>query len=340
MKPAALILAAGYSSRMGTFKPLVRIGGSTAIERAIDLFLSAGMSDVIVVTGYQSEQLEPVVRRKGVRQVFNPRFDEGMFSSIRAGVRALPPEIDACFVLPADIPLVRPLTIERLRQAWDGQPATVVYPVFQKLRGHPPVIRRSVLDEALSSDGAGGLRALLARHAGDAKEVQVIDAAIHLDIDTPEDLARARELARCHAAPSDAECREILNRYHVDPRIVGHSIAVAEVARRLAASLPQPEKTDFAILHAGSLLHDLAKNQPDPACLAAHILEELQFPKVAQVIACHSDLDFSTRRLDEATIVFLADKLVKGDQFVSPEERLLAMAATAQRLEEILANGS
>jgi molybdenum cofactor cytidylyltransferase len=345
MKPTALIVAAGYSSRMGEFKPLLPIGGRTTIERAIDLFRDAGLRDVIVVTGFQSEQLNPVLRAKGVRAVFNPQFDDGMFSSIRTGVRALAADVDACFVLPADIALVRPLTIDRLLQAGENEPAQVIYPVFQKRRGHPPLIRRPVLDETLASDEAGGLRALLARHAGEAIEVDVIDEAIHLDIDTPQELARAREVAQCRHAPSAAECREILRRHQVDDRIVRHSGAVAEVSRKIAASLPHHDsRFDFAVLRAGSLLHDMAKGQPEHACVAADILEQLRFPRVARVIACHGDLDFSSKRLDDAAIVYLADKLVRGERTVLLRERFepalqkfstdpAAMEAILRRLE-------
>jgi CTP:molybdopterin cytidylyltransferase MocA/HD superfamily phosphodiesterase len=344
MNTAALVLAAGYSSRMGEFKPLLPIGGITAIERAIGIFRAADIDRVTVVTGYRSEELKPALERANACQVLNPQYDDGMFSSLRTGVRALPPDVEACFILPADIPLVRPLTIQLLLRACDNSGARVIYPVFQKRHGHPPLIRRDVLDETLSGDDEGGLRFVLARHAQESLEVEVIDEAIHLDLDTAEDLARARDLAQCHAAPSAAECWELLTRHHVAERIVRHSEVVADVARKIAASLPAHAELDFAVLRSGSLLHDLAKGKPDHARVAAHLVEGLRFPKVAHVIACHGDVDFSSRRLDEAAIVYLADKLVQGEAIVSLEQRFApaltrfaadpkAMDAAARRLE-------
>jgi molybdenum cofactor cytidylyltransferase len=321
MSAAALLLAAGYSSRMGGFKPLLPLGGIPVVERAIRTFFLAGIDDVTVVTGHRREELARAIMHTGIRQVFSPQYDDGMFSSVRAGVRALPRNVDACFVLPVDIPLVRALTLSLLLRACENSPAAVFYPIFRRRRGHPPLIRRSVLDEVLSSDGAGGLRAVLARHAGEASEVEVIDEAIHRDVDTPADFLRAQELAANSDAPSAVECEEILARYHAAERLIRHSRVVAEVAEAIAASLPSTNLIDRSVLRAGSLLHDLAKGQPDHAHMAARVVEALRFPKVARVIACHHDLDFASRQLDEASIVYLADKLVQGENLVTLQQR-------------------
>jgi hypothetical protein len=85
-KSAGLILAAGFSSRMGSFKPLLPIGDVTAIERVIDTLKKAGVHHIICVTGFQREQLSPVFAAHGVTEAFNPDFKRGMFSSIKAGV--------------------------------------------------------------------------------------------------------------------------------------------------------------------------------------------------------------------------------------------------------------
>ncbi|NVN93510.1 MAG: NTP transferase domain-containing protein, partial [Desulfuromonadales bacterium] len=76
---AALILSAGYSSRMGDFKPLLPLGGLTALERTISLFRSSGVEDVRVVIGYRSEELAPLLKRLAVRTIVNSRFHDGMF---------------------------------------------------------------------------------------------------------------------------------------------------------------------------------------------------------------------------------------------------------------------
>ena len=192
---AAIVLAAGYSSRMGRFKPLLPIGRFTAIERVLDLLVAAGVGGIAVVTGHRAEALEPVLAGKGVHAVHNLHYDRGMYSSIAVGVASLAAEVEACFVLPADMPLVRPRTIERLMEAYRSRPGLILYPVFQGRRGHPPLICRKVFTEILRGDEPGGLRALLARHEHGAGEIEVVDEGIHLDLDTPADLVRALELA-------------------------------------------------------------------------------------------------------------------------------------------------
>ena len=192
---AALVLAAGYSSRMGRFKPLLPIAGVPALERVIDLFLAGGVREITVVTGHRAEELTPLLERRGVRAVHNPSYDAGMYSSVAAGVGSLAEAVEACFVLPVDTPLVQPLTIQLLVQAYERGQQSVIYPVFQGRRGHPPLIRRNVLAEVLRSDEPEGLRSLLTRHENSAGEVAVIDEGIHLDLDTPADLARACALA-------------------------------------------------------------------------------------------------------------------------------------------------
>ena len=135
---AAIVLAAGYSSRMGRFKPLLPIGHATALERVIDLFLAAGVGEINVVTGHHAEAMDHLLKHKGVHATHNPHYGSGMYSSVAAGVGSLPAQVEACFVLPADMPLVRPRTIKLLAQAYESHPRPVIYPVFQALRGHPP----------------------------------------------------------------------------------------------------------------------------------------------------------------------------------------------------------
>jgi molybdenum cofactor cytidylyltransferase len=323
---AAIVLAAGYSSRMGQFKPLLPIGRATALERAVDLFLAAGIGEITVVTGHRAEAIQSVLERKAIRAIHNPRYDAGMYSSIAAGVGSLPADVEACFVLPADTPLVRPRTIKLLAQAYERHRWPVIYPVFQARRGHPPLISRSVLAETLRGDEPGGLRALLARHQQAAGDVAVIDEGIHLDLDTPADLARACALAECSDAPSLAECEAILADAKMDERIVRHARVVCEVAQKLALRLTEcGVPLDLAVVRAASLLHDVAK-------------DFLEFPKVARVIACLQHLDYFTGRLDEAAIVYLAGQLVAGGTVLSIEREV--EARSGMRLPEILASSS
>ena len=137
MKLGAVILAAGYSSRMNAFKPLLEIGGISAVVRCVELFASCGLERVVVVTGHCREKVDAAIMDSGARAVFNPDFDRGMFSSIVAGTKEMD-GTDGFFLLPVDIPLVRPATVAILQEQFDG--TLLLNPSFNNTAGHPPLI--------------------------------------------------------------------------------------------------------------------------------------------------------------------------------------------------------
>jgi putative nucleotidyltransferase with HDIG domain len=313
---AALVLAAGYSSRMGRFKPLLPLGDKSAVAWATRAFHDGGITDIGVVTGHASAELEPELRRLGVAVLRNPAYDSGMYSSIRAGIASLAPEVDACFLLPVDIPLIRPTTIAALSAHYNDNGPAVLYPRFAGKRGHPPLIARRLFDEILAGDGAGGLRALLARH--DAAEIDVADEGILLDMDTPEDYTRLAEMARRRHLPSAAECEAILEIHGVAEPVRRHGRAVAAVALALSRNL---DNLDPQLVVAAALLHDIAKGQPAHAEAGAALLAGLGYPELAGAVARHMDFDLGDGQLDTAAVVFIADKLVREDRRIPLEAR-------------------
>ena len=165
-KVATVILAAGYSSRMGCFKPMLPLGGSSALERIINVARSAGSTDIYVVTGHNDTVLAATLEQMKVRQIHNPTFDTGMYSSIAAGVSGLAADVDACLILPVDIPLVRKATLERLIEHRPAKQTVVLYPTFRGQRGHPPRIQRALFSKIIEAQAAsdnGGLKHLLER---------------------------------------------------------------------------------------------------------------------------------------------------------------------------------
>lgn len=312
----AIILAAGYSSRMGRFKPLLTLGDKSAVAWAAGAFRDGGVTDISVVTGHAGAELEPELRQLGVAILRNPAYDSGMYSSIRAAIASLAPDVDACFLLPVDIPLIRPTTIAALSARYNDDGPAVLYPRFAGKRGHPPLIARRLFDEILAGDGTGGLRALLARH--DAAEIDVADEGILLDMDTPEDYTRLAEMARHRHLPSAAECEAILELHGIAEPVRRHGRAVAAVALALSNSL---DKVDPQLVVAASLLHDIAKGRQDHAAAGAALIAALGYPAVAKVIGSHMDFDFTGDLPDEAAVVFTADKLVREDKRVPLESR-------------------
>src|SRR5208283_3811365 len=98
-KISAIILAAGYSRRMGALKPILKLGGKTILERTISLFQDFGIEDVIVVVGHRAKEIVSHVENCRAQVITNEQFERGMFSSVQAGVNALRPESEAFFVL-------------------------------------------------------------------------------------------------------------------------------------------------------------------------------------------------------------------------------------------------
>lgn len=319
---SAIVLAAGYSSRMGRFKPLLPLGGSPVLERTIGLFPGAGVRDVAVVVGYRADELIPLVTRAGARPVLNTDFDAGMFSSVCAGVHALPPDSEACFLLPADMPLIRAATLRALVKMHRVHPQAVLFPVFEGKRGHPPLVPCAIVREAIDSGSAGPLSAILHNPDLRAIEVEVPDEAIHLDMDSPEDYEALLTSAHRADLPNERECKAILHAQGVAEATVLHSEAVAAIALQLARSLQENgHPLDIELVHAAALLHDVAKRQPDHASAGAAILNEMGFPAVGRVVAAHTELPPDCEGVDERSLVFLADKLMAGTQFVGVERR-------------------
>jgi len=187
---AAIVPAAGYSTRMQAFKPLLAFRGSTVIEQVVGTFRTAGVAAIVIV-GWQADRLVPVLDRAGIRWVWNPRYADGMYASIQAGVRALPVEAHAFFVLPADMPLVRGDAVPRLLDAWHAQAGGILFPVWNGKRGHPPLLDARYVPEILADSPPGGLRTVLARHTDAMRDIPCTDAGILVDLDTPDEYERA-----------------------------------------------------------------------------------------------------------------------------------------------------
>jgi molybdenum cofactor cytidylyltransferase len=187
---AAVIPAAGFSRRMGVFKPLLPFGPATVIERVIATVRESGVETIRVVVGWGADRLIPVLEGCSVSWVRTERFGEGMYASVRAGVRILPSDAVAFFVLPGDMPLVRPATLIHLVSEWDARPGGILYPRYASARGHPPLIGRAYISAILAETPLGGLRELLRRHDANAREVEVADPGVLIDLDTPADYQR------------------------------------------------------------------------------------------------------------------------------------------------------
>jgi molybdenum cofactor cytidylyltransferase len=321
---AAIVLAGGFSRRMGRFKPLLPLGDRRTIERVVDLFREAGILKIIVVVGHRGADIRRAVASPNVVWVENPDYAEGMFTSVLAGVRALPEDCRAFFIHPADIPLVRWQTAKRLSAALEEPSASVIYPTFNGRRGHPTLIRACLAPQILEWPGTGGLRSLLQRYEAQSLELPVADEAVLLDLDTAEDYSRMLARLVHEGLPTDIECRVLIHEMQKLPEpVVAHCRVVAEVARCLAQALCAAGLgIDVELVRTAGLLHDIARTGRDHARTGARLLEVLGFTRLAPIVGAHMDLEVDRGcPLDESQVVYLADKLVAGDRVVDLEQR-------------------
>lgn len=312
----AVILAAGFSSRMGDFKPLMDLGGMSVLERCVRLFRDAGIGRVLAVTGHRASEVEAEAGRLGVPVVHNGEYEKGMYSSVRASATAMSGH-DAFFLLPVDIPLIRPATITALLDEYDGR---VAFPVFEGERGHPPLIPSALIPVILEHDGRGGLKALLEGHP--ALDVPVWDRGILLDADTRDDFAVLRErAARLHIGERGEALALAVQT--MPERGLAHGRAVATVALRLGGELNRRGgNLDLDLLHNAALLHDVAKGWPGHEAAGGELLARFGLAGLSAAVAAHRDVPPpASGVLTEKEVVCLADKLVRCDRRVAVGER-------------------
>ena len=187
---AAVIIAAGSSSRLGQPKQLLVFEGETLVERAIRIARDAGTSRVLVVLGAHRQQIEDRVELSDVEIVVNPDWEEGMASSIRAGTQALDRDSSECsavLLMTCDQPAVTAEHLRSMLAAFERDPDKAVASVYAAKRGIPAIFPREAFADLLALRGDQGARGLLAGAARTVIEVPL--AGGEVDIDRAEDLS-------------------------------------------------------------------------------------------------------------------------------------------------------
>ncbi|MCY3568749.1 MAG: nucleotidyltransferase family protein [Chloroflexi bacterium] len=190
---AAILLAAGESTRMGKPKQLLDWGGTPLVTAQVETLLAAGCRPVVVVLGAHERSVRSETpTRADVQIASNRQWRSGRASSIRAGARAVPSTVDAVVVSSVDQP-TKPNVITRLIEALQSEPtARIAVPRHDGRNGHPPLLDASLLPELQSvTERHKGLRQVRKRHAEHTIFVDVDDAIVTLNLNTPEAYRRA-----------------------------------------------------------------------------------------------------------------------------------------------------
>ena len=184
MRTGAVIVAAGLSSRMKEFKPMLCLGEKTVIEHTIGALREAGVAPITVVVGYKGDVLRRHLSGSGVRFAENPRYAQTkMFDSILIGLSDTRGRCDRVFLMPADVPLVRTETLLALL----GTEGPLVRPVYGGKGGHPLLADTALFPALKQHNGEGGLRGAIEAMHIPMVNVPVDDEGILLDADTPAD---------------------------------------------------------------------------------------------------------------------------------------------------------
>jgi molybdenum cofactor cytidylyltransferase len=187
---AAIVLAAGRSTRMGgPNKLLAEIGGKPLVRIAAEQALASRARPVVVVTGHQRDQVEAALKGLAVKIVHNPDFAEGLSTSLKVGIAALPADVDGTIVCLGDMPQVDAALIDRLVGAFDPEKgALVVVPTIAGKRGNPVVWSRRFFGDLAKLDGDVGARHLIGSYPEAVVEVPLTGHAALVDVDTPDAL--------------------------------------------------------------------------------------------------------------------------------------------------------
>jgi molybdenum cofactor cytidylyltransferase len=191
---AAVVLAAGQSTRMGAVnKMLAKIGGKPLVRIAAEQALASRAKPVIVVTGHEHQQVEAALSGLPVRFTHNPDFADGLGTSLKAGIAAVPKDADGAIVCLGDMPQVDHALIDKLIAAFDPErSALVVVPSINGRRGNPVVWSRRFFNDLMSINGDIGARHLIGAYAEAVVEVPVAGDAALTDVDTPESLSAVK----------------------------------------------------------------------------------------------------------------------------------------------------
>jgi molybdenum cofactor cytidylyltransferase len=182
-----IILAAGESTRMKVQKLLLPFDGTTMIERVIENVTESEVDHTLVVLGSDNKEISEVIGHLPVTICYNDNYKQGMFSSVKCGIKSLPQTCDAALVFLGDQPMIPLEAVNSVIRAYLNSSKGIVIPTFEKKRGHPLLIDSKYFGEIHKLEDQAGLKALAIKFSEDVLEVETDMPGILKDIDTREE---------------------------------------------------------------------------------------------------------------------------------------------------------
>lgn len=185
-RTGAVILAAGKSEYIEELKPLMKLGKTTMIQKEIDTLRQAGVTPIVVVTGYQAEELERHIAHRGAVCVRNKKYETSqMFDSICLGLKRIGKKTEQVLLFPADVPMISVNTIRQMKES----DADLAVPAYQGQSGHPVLLSREIIPSILSYHGDRGLKGAMEASGREIRCIELDDPGVLMNTNTEEDYA-------------------------------------------------------------------------------------------------------------------------------------------------------
>jgi len=186
LRTGAIITAAGSSSRMGVFKPLLKIGSLTAIERIITSFMAASVNNIVIITGNNAQELENSLKDLNIVFLKNDMYEHNeMLDSIKIGLDYQKEKCDKIFITPVDVPIFTSDTVKALLDC----KSDAGIPTCEGRTGHPIILGSDAVTRILKYSGSGGLRNAITDLSLELEYIETEDQGILYDMNTQEDYA-------------------------------------------------------------------------------------------------------------------------------------------------------
>jgi molybdenum cofactor cytidylyltransferase len=262
---AAIVLAAGTSRRMGTPKQLLRLGEETILEKTLGQVRASAVGEIVLVLGHAAASVMQEISTEGLKIVENQDYQQGMGTSLRAGLAAVSVEASAALVVLGDQPFVHAETLNQLIARHQESRPQIIIPMYRGFRGNPVLLDRSVFPELNALSGDVGCRAIFGSHTESICKLAVDDAGILLDIDSQEEyqkLAHGAEPAGSGSVEPLLENREGVSVGRPELVVVGRDAVAGALIKlgrvlRFTVTVADPLATLAEMPEADRILHAL-----------------------------------------------------------------------------------
>ena len=284
---AAIVLAGGLSRRMGVFKPLLPLAGIPAMTRVLREIGEAGFSRIVVVTGYQSEKLKPLILSQGAFPCYNERYEEGMYSSLLAGVRCSfrtgeesgenrfkSAQPQGFIMVPADCALITKDVYETIKKAAAFEPEKFAVACYKGKNGHPLYVPAKYVQEILLYSGEKGMKFFTEKYREEIRKIEVDSPEIHYDMDDLEGYQRMQFFLEEKRTGLPVSCRKIYLIRHGETQQHSEPIMLGQT------DVPLSEKGLRQAIAAGEKLYEFS-----PALSGIYASDLIRAAETAKTIA-------------------------------------------------------